>query len=611
MRCPAGPVRNSRRALETTRVRGGVRSSTAWNLSAFHAPVADARAPDSWHLPCTDKPHMRATRTLPLLLALVATACTGVIDDPASESSAPGTRANDPSGPTGPTGLALDALGPYGLHRLSRVEVRDTIEDLLGMELAPELIELLPPDAATPFDNDETQQVASSALLEGAKAVGDRAAAAAIADVSRRDAIVGCTPESAADERCFRSFLERFGRRALRRPLQPAEVDAFATTLLPFAAEQADFYVAVELALRAFLQHPELLHRVEIGVPVEGKPGVHRLTSWEMASRLSYFLWGSAPDDELLDLAAADALASADEITAAAERMLDDPRAHERIARFHAMWFGYDQRTGEGLRESMRRETDALVRRIVFDEARPWTDLFTSDETFVDATLAEHYGLPSPGTEPSWVRYDDGRAGILSHGMLLANGAKFGDTSPVLRGQFVRSRLLCQPLPPPPPDLMVNVDEPPGDPSACKPERYAMHRSADGCAGCHSLVDPIGFGLERYDTMGRYRTHEVENPECEIAGDGEVLGVGPFSGPGELGELLADQTALRECLVTHLYRFAVGRPETDTDDATLSILRERFEALGHRLDALILELVASQAFRHRLKPALEGTEVTP
>jgi hypothetical protein len=555
---------------------------------------------------------MSATRTFPLLLALLgATACTGVIDDPAALGGGSSERSAEDPRETGPTGLALDALGPHALHRLSRVEVRDTIEELLGMELAPELIELLPPDAATPFDNDGTQQVASSALLEGAKAVADRAAAAAVADPARRDAIVGCAPDGATDEACFRSFLEQFGRRALRRPLAASEIDAFASTLLPHAAEQTDFYVAVDLALRAFLQHPELLHRIEIGVPVDGKPGVHRLTSWEVATRLSYFLWGSAPDDELLDLAAADGLATAEDVTAAAERMLDDARAHERIARFHAMWFGYDQRTGEGLRESMRAESDALVRRIVFEEGRAWTDLFTSQETFVDATLAEHYGLPSPGVEPAWVRYADDRAGILSHGMLLANGAKFGDTSPVLRGQFVRSRLLCQPLPPPPPELMVNVDEPPGDPTACKPERYAMHRSADGCAGCHSLVDPIGFGLESYDTMGRFRTHEVENPDCEIAGDGEVVGIGTFSGPGELGALLADQAGLRDCLVTHLYRFAVGRPETDTDRHTLSILGERFDAVGHRLDALILEIVASQAFRHRVKPILEGTEVAP
>ena len=527
--------------------------------------------------------------TTVVLLVVLAPACTGLIEDPAGASAIPGSGSRLDG--NGPGDLDVDALGAAGIHRLSRVEVRDTIEDLLGIELPPELIELLPPDAATPFDNDETQQVASAALLEGVKAIGDRAAAIAMADPSRRAAIVGCAPLSAADEACFRSFLERFGRRALRRPLDSDEVDELTTTLMPFASDQDDFYVAVELALRALLQHPELLHRVEIGVPVPEKPGVFRLTSWELATRLSYLLWGAPPDDELLDLAAADRLESGEDVRAAAERMLSEPRARQRIARFHAMWLGYDGRGGDPLRDAMRAETDASVERIVFDEHRPWTDLLTLDETFVDAPLAEHYGLPSPGDAPGWVPYDEGRAGILSQGMLLANGAKFGDTSPTLRGQFIRSRLFCQPLPPPPPDLMVNTDEPPGgaDSTACKPERYASHRSSPGCAGCHALVDPIGFGLENYDTLGRFRTHEVDNPECEIAGDGEVVGVGRFHGPGELGALLAGAPAVQSCLIRQLYRFAVGRPETEADEATLEILDRGFDAVGHRLDALILD----------------------
>jgi hypothetical protein len=203
---------------------------------------------------------------------------------------------------------------------------------------------------------------------------------------------------------------------------------------------------------------------------------------------------------------------------------------------------------------------------------------------------------------PAWVPYGNARRrGLLSHGSFLSVGAKFGDTSPVERGLFVRSRLFCQEIPPPPP--VVNTDEPPraASATACKWERYAAHREAQGCAACHQLIDPVGFGLENFDDQGRYRTTEKGLPQCRIAGDGEIVGVGTFRGPAELGDLALRSGLVTECLATQLYRFGVGRSELDDTDRMLVKLLAQRGAAGKdfRFDELLLDLVASPAFAHR------------
>lgn len=486
-------------------------------------------------------------------------------------------------------------LGPVGVRRLTRDELRRTLVDLTGVDPGSD-IEFLPADSTTPFDNDYTLQVPSAALVEGLNAIAARQAESVIADVAARDRVVGCTPSGPDDRACLQSFVESFGRRALRRPLTSEEVAALVA-LDRFAIEEGDFYVAVALALRVLLQDMELVYRVEIGEPVAG--GVLRLSSWELASRLSYLLWGSGPDDRLLDAAASGELDEAAGVRAIVEQMLSDPRASDRIARFHALWLGYDViRHPAPLAASMRAEGDALVDRVVFG-GRSWYDLFRSDEAFVDDALAEIYGLPAPGA-PTWVNLaTTGRAGILSSAAFLSGGVKNGDTSPVLRGILVRERLFCQDIPPPPPT--VNVDDPPeADPNACKEDRYAMHR-AGGCASCHGLIDPVGFGLEAYDGTGRFRTHDEGRPECEISGDGNVVDLdAPFNGPAELSQVLIDSGVVADCFVQHLDQFTIGRAPESIDQRMIQNLGDAFEAGGHDLRGLLIEIAASEAFRHRV-----------
>jgi hypothetical protein len=351
------------------------------------------------------------------------------------------------------------------------------------------------------------------------------------------------------------------------------------------------------------LQDMEFIYRVELGEPIAGQASAYRLDDFATASRLSYLLWGQNPDQVLLDQAQAGELRSDAGVRAAAERMLADDRGKRRIERFHALWMGYDTLPHlPELNTAMRQETDALVRRVIFDEPRPWLDLFTADESWVNAELAALYDLPAPGGAGfAWVRYaSEDRRGILSHGSVLSNGVRGTDTSPTRRGKFVTERLACTPIPPPPDD--VNADEPPPDTAGanCKIDRYAAHRSQARCAGCHALMDGIGLGLENYDARGAYRQSDDGKPECVIEGTGEMQGVGEFSGPAELAGLLASSGDLTSCLVQRLYQLAVGRDPGPQDMPMLDALASRGGGTELQLRQLLLDWVSSEGFRIRI-----------
>jgi hypothetical protein len=249
----------------------------------------------------------------------------------------------------------------------------------------------------------------------------------------------------------------------------------------------------------------------------------------------------------------------------------------------------------------MQAETRGLIERVVFDEKRPWQDLFRSDETYVNDLLAEHYGLPQPGsTTPVWVSYGtSGRRGILSHGTFLSNGAKFSDTSPTLRGLAIRTRLFCQTIHDPPPNVVTDEPIPKTGNIICKKDRYAQHRQG-ACKSCHDQMDPVGFGLEQFDQMGRYRTVEPDEPTCPIDGEGELIGIGTFHGPGELADMLIESGALNTCVVTELYRFAAGRFELDdVDQQLVETLAKKLGGGDFKFDDLLLQFVSSDSFAHR------------
>ena len=391
--------------------------------------------------------------------------------------------------------------------------------------------------------------------------------------------------------------MKSFGRRALRRPLSDAEVKQYVDQFRPFAIEGQSFDLGVKLVLSAMLQDVEFLYRVEIGTPIASLPGVSELNDYEVGTRLSYFITGSTPPDWLLDQADAGGLRTPESRRAAAEKLFADPRARDRVDRFHALWLGYHQLPHSAeLVAELRAESRALVEKVVLEDKADYLQLFRSEQTYLTDYLAGHYGYSAPGAA-SWVSYPDERRGLLSHGSVLSSFGKFTDTSPTQRGIFIRTRLLCQVVPKPPPN--VDTDNPPGEASGnCKTDRYAQHNQG-GCYDCHKLMDPIGFGLERYDNQGRYRTTEAGKPECSIEGTGAIDGIGDFSGPAELADLAIGSGLLETCVVSQVYRFAVGRREDGDDEPILDELSASFLANGNRFDQLMLDLVAQPSFGFR------------
>lgn len=552
---------------------------------------------------------MRSFLALTLGCLVFATGCKGEM----TQSGDPPTTASENNQSSSANNSVevnteVAGVGTVGIRRLSQRELDDTLFFLLGDTSMSAVA--LPEDNVDPFDNDWEGQRVSQALVEALENVASNVAESAMADPQRRQEIVGCEPSGPDDAACFQQFVENFGRKALRRPLTQDERTGLMS-LQKFSTESGDFYVGARLVIQTLLQMPGFVYHVQRGVPVEGREDVFRLTHFEVASRLSYFIWGTPPDDVLLDAAANGELGDPEAVRDQATRMLQDERARQRMYRFHALWMGYHRfEATDSLGASMQAETERLIDRVIFEEQRNYFDLFTINETYMNDELAEHYGVDVPGSvDGVWVTYPDtvDRGGILSHASFLGVAAKFGDTSPTQRGRVIRGRLMCQPIQPPPANLEVDVDAPPPATaeSNCKADRYQAILDQQGCAVCHTQMDPIGLGLEKYDQFGRYRETDVGEPECIIEGTGELVGVGTFSGPRELGEKLVESRQLESCLIDRVFQFATAaKPDPDNRELRAS-LRQSFEDSGYRFDQLILEVAGSEAFLYRHSPQPE------
>ncbi len=504
-------------------------------------------------------------------------------------------------------GLKPGNVVPTSLvRRLSQAELDNTIEDILG-DVSRPAQKFFVEDEFKPYDNNYPVQAASKSYTDNLREMARDVARRAVADTKNRGAFIPCQPTDPGDAACFRKTIEKLGRRMLRRPLASAEVDAYMPLQL-FATENNptvphDFYTAVELALRAFLQDPEFFNRVEIGRQT-ATAGVYALGSFEIATRMSYLLWGSTPDDALLTVADQDGLVSAAGRGTAFDRMQGGARARSQVQRFHSLWLGYRAIPQPAdIAALFNAETTKLLDTVIFDAPSAYFDVFTSPRTYLTTALAAIYGLPAPPGGAGWVTYGptSSRAGILSHGTVLASFSKFSDTSPTQRGILVQTRLMCNIILSPP--ATVNVDQPPGNPDQdCKIPRYQAHMGQSGCTGCHSQMDPIGFGLENYDMSGRVRKTDNGKLQCAIPGQGNIAGIGAFSGPKELAEKLLGANEIQDCLVRQYLTFALGRTLAAQEDTLVDALRKSMAAGGNRLVAMLRALVTDPSFGLRTLP---------
>ena len=377
----------------------------------------------------------------------------------------------------------------------------------------------------------------------------------------------------------------------------------------------------MSLVLQGLLQSPSFLYRAEIGAEVDGRPDLFALDQFELASRLSYLIWGSMPDAELLNIAAENRL-DKEEIAVQAKRLLADDKARATVAHFYRQWLQLKEvdhlqkdRTifpgfNSNVAKDLRVETEMLIDHVVWDLNTDIREIFSTSQTFRNGLLSGFYGESGPTGEEFLPMASDPskRAGILSHGSILATHAKPNQSSPIHRGLFVREQLLCHIMPEPPNDFAIIPPE--LDPSLSTRERFRQHREDDACAGCHAIMDPIGFGFEHFDGVGRYRAEENGEP-IDASGELTVTDVdGPFLGAPGLAEKLAKSEDVQNCIMSQAFRFAYGRGESQNDLQTLEDLRIAFAEQGGGLQQLFVELTQTDAFLYRKRnDASAGGEI--
>lgn len=453
------------------------------------------------------------------------------------------------------------------------------------------------------FDDHGPTRVVSAEAVAGYHTAASKLAGFAAPGLG---ALLSCNPASDVKS-CTDALVGSFATRALRRPPTDTEAQRYRTLI----TGAADFSTGAQLAIRAILTSPAFLYRSEIGSPQAD--GTSKLTPWEMASALSYQLTGSLPDAELSATAANGTLADPATLEKQARRLLATPRAREMVSVFAAEWLAADgiasvvKNDGAfpgltpAVRTAMLEETRRFVTHVIFDGSHQIGELYTANYTFANQALAAFYGLPAPaGSDFAQVSYpDDTRAGILGHGSILATTAHSDQTSPIRRGLLVRRALLCQQFGKPPANA---GGVPKVDPDATTKERFSQHSSDPACSGCHKEIDPIGFGFERFDPIGKIRDTENGKP-IDTAGDMldvEALNAGtsaPFSTMGQLGKTLADSHAAKACFARQYYRFAHGVLEPDS--CALSDVLTKFEQSNWDVRELMIAIVTSPGFAVR------------
>lgn len=442
------------------------------------------------------------------------------------------------------------------------------------------------------------------AFEASANAVAD----AAVAEPAMLAAYGGCTPTGVGDEACLADFVSELGRRMFRRPLEDAELARYVAVGVTAAQDYGDMLAGQRRVIATMLQSPNFLYQVEIGIPDSEMEGRRRLTGYEMATRMSLFLTDSIPDTALLDAAEAGDLDTADGIRAEAQRIIASEQAPRALGEFFSEYLRLRElpqlpkdpdvfpEFTPVLAASMRQETLALIEDIAWTQDGDFTQIFDAPYTFVDAELAALYQLPDPasyGDQMTEVTLpaEQMRGGIFGHAGLMASLGHIASTSPTLRGKFVRENIMCTSVPPPPPGVVTDL--PDTSEAVTMRERLEAHMEDPTCAGCHAFIDPIGFGLENYDAIGRYRT--LDNGQ-QIDASAEIDGE-PFEGAAQLGALVRADDRATGCIVRGLFRHSTGHIEVEGEEDELQALEATFADEGYRMQALLVELVASPLLR--------------
>lgn len=555
-------------------------------------------------------PGMRAFALL--ALAPLGTGCFAQIGDPRADAT-PDAGAG-PDG--GPAACTTRGVGPTPIRRLTRLEYDHTVRDLLGATSSAAAA-FLPDAVAFGFDNNAVAQSVSAVLVEQHLHAAESLARSITDDTSRLRAWLPCAPSLGAA--CGHQFVEHFLTRAFRRP--PSDEERRRYKSLYDAGATQSFRTGVRWVIAAALLSPHFWYRIELAEAEPDAAGLVPLDDWALASRLSYMVWGSMPDEVLFERARRGELRDRSVLLSELGRLLDDPKAQAGLGHFAEQWLELEGLPHQVKDPTIYPEATPQVRATMlqaslhfFEEVlRSGTlhELYTSPKAYLNQATAPLAGVPGlSGAELRAVELPAGeRSGILTDLAVLSAHAKTNQTSPVLRGRFVREQLLCQPLMSPPDN--VNTTPPAITPGATTRERFSQHREDEACAGCHQMMDPIGFGFEGYDGIGRRRVIDNGLP---VDDRGEIVGFTggnrSFTGALELGQILASSEQAQLCLSQQWFRYALGRVESPEDRCGLQGIAAQMRADGGRLRTVLEALVQSDAFLHR-RPMATAPECGP
>lgn len=499
------------------------------------------------------------------------------------------------------------------LRRLTHSQYNRTVRDLLRDTTNP-ASQFPPEDYVNGFKNQYQTLSVSPILAEAYGLAAERLAANAFRRGDSRG-LIPCKPTSETDSACRAKFIDSFGLKVFRRPLEPAEVARYQAV---FRTEK-EFLRGAQAVIEAMLQSPNFIFWLDETPNPKWK-------AFATASRLSYFLWDSTPDQALLDSAAKGQLDSAQGVEREVKRMLADPKAREGLDEFVSQWLRFD-RVMTASRErryyplfsrelaiSMTEEARRFVADIAWND-RNFMDIFTAGYSFINSDLAAVYKVSPPARDFDRVEFpkESERSGILGQALFLTLTSKPEDTAPTGRGLFVREQFLCQQVPPPPPGVDTNLPPVEEARPVTNRERLAAHTINKSCASCHHLIDPIGFGFEKFDAIGMRREQHklLFYPELRgVAGrrakpkevlldldtKGEVAGIASsnFANPRQLGELLAKTPVCQECVVKQVFRYMAGRSDTVADRTLLNRAVEDFRNSGFKFSNLVLSLVTGR-----------------
>ena len=509
----------------------------------------------------------------------------------------------------GPTACTQGVPPTSQMPRLTRAQYDNTVRELFGIETQPS--SMLAPDTFGSVDQR---------AWDGFQAAAESISTQVMGDAKMRSKAIPCSP-TGDGVACATQFIQEFGRRAFRRPLTADEVTRFQNIYATRAQITAagTFDQAAQVILKAFLVSPSFITRAELSEPAPDNNGYYVLSGYEVASRLSYMLWGSMPDEALFAAAAGGKLSNAAGIFAEAQRMLKDPKARAKVSEFHQQY----AHMGEGTRWAdithdpnlfpaftkevaplVSEETKRFFDYVVFDKVGSFQDLITSPVAFVNAKLAPLYGLDPAkfGADLVPTNLDPAtRSGVFTRAGFLASYSLYDRASPILRGAFIQKEVLCNQVPPPPPGAE-------GTPlptiGATNRERVDAQTAGADCRGCHhSIINPTGFAMEAYDASGVYQTKEKSNG-APIDTTADVI-VGQttvhVTGPVDLMNKIASSTQAQQCYAQKWIQAAYERQLTNQDGCTAQTLASKLAQNGYTVVDLVADLTQSLSFRNRAK----------